>query len=423
MPRKKYAWSIDDPPEIAPHSLAKHRILREYVEEYIRVLTANPRTDCLRMTLVDGFAGGGIYRDPSSHVSHPGSPTILLDAVRTAEAAVNAMRSKPFRVDASYFLVDRDPSALACLREVLRRRPGWDTERESVHVLDGSFEDHLPNIIQSIRSRGRAGRSIFVLDQYGYTAAPADLLRRIFNTLPNAEVFLTVAIGWAATYLPDLRTAAAQLGIPQDFLSLVASHGEDGPRVDDMPTLFRLQVLLREVFATAAGSRYYTPFFIVSRKSNRAYWFLHMANNARANDVVKTLHWRVENHFEHFGGPGLAMLGYDPKRDHALIGQQRFGFDDPARERTRSALVSSLAGHFAAQNASGVRFDRLFEQLCNDTPATKAMLGTAVRELCVEGELEKTGGRGEKREPATFPKDDDDIRLARQPSLFRRRKS
>ena len=36
---KGYNWGGDAPPEISPHSLAKHRILKEYVETYIQVLT------------------------------------------------------------------------------------------------------------------------------------------------------------------------------------------------------------------------------------------------------------------------------------------------------------------------------------------------------------------------------------------------
>ena len=82
MPRKDYEWDFAEPPPIGPHSLAKHRILREYVEEYVRVLTSNPRIDRLVLNLVDGFAGGGLYVDHAAPtIIHPGSPQILLDAV------------------------------------------------------------------------------------------------------------------------------------------------------------------------------------------------------------------------------------------------------------------------------------------------------------------------------------------------------
>src|SRR5690606_5526842 len=95
MPRKEYGWANGTIPAIAPHSLAKHRILREYVQRYIHVLTARPGTEVLRLTLVDGFAGGGEYLGSEGRILHPGSPQILIDAVRTAEASVNANRNKP----------------------------------------------------------------------------------------------------------------------------------------------------------------------------------------------------------------------------------------------------------------------------------------------------------------------------------------
>jgi len=419
MPRKEYVWSFADPPSIAPHTLAKHRILREYVQSYIRILTANPRTDRFLLNVVDGFAGGGIYVDPTTRLTCPGSPTILLDAVRAAEAAANSSRAKPLHIDARYFFIDRNASAVACLRQVLALRETWAGETERVHVIPGAFEGQLDGVIASITSRGRAHRSIFVLDQYGYTAAPPTLLRRIFDKLPNAEVFLTLAVGWAVAYLPDVRAAAEKMGIEKEVLDRLGEGSDDGLPIDDAeirPKLQRLQTVLKDVFTTQIGSTYFTPFFIVSRESNRSYWFLHMANSPRANDVVKALHWTIENHFEHYGGPGLAMLGYDPDKDPEVTGQLPlpFRFDDQARARTHKSLVEVLGRRIASTSPDGVAFDHLFAQVCNETPATRAMLAGAVRDLCIAGELEKRGGEGEQRAPATAPKPDDIIRPARQ---------
>jgi three-Cys-motif partner protein len=419
MPRKEYVWSFNDPPPIAPHTLAKHRILREYVQSYIRILTANPKIDRLLLNLVDGFAGGGIYVDPSTGLTYPGSPTILLDGVRAAEVAANHNRAKPLQIDARYFFIDHSPSAIACLRHVLSLRDGAAGEAQRVRIVEGAFEERLDAVVASITSRGHAHRAIFVLDQYGYTAAPPSLLRRIFDRLPNAEVFLTLAVGWAVAYLPDVRAAAEKMGIAGAVLDRLG-EGQDGEvRVDDAeiaPRLQQLQIALKDVFTTQIGSTYFTPFFIVSRESNRSYWFLHMANSPRAHDVVKALHWDVENHFEHYGGAGLAMLGYDPDKDPAVTGQMSlpFRFDDPARTRTHTSLVDSLGRHIASMAPQGIAFDHLFAQVCNETPATKAMLGTAVHELCRVGELEKLGASGESRATTTAPKADDIIRVARQ---------
>ena len=64
MTHEHHHWRIgEDPPLIRPHSLAKHRVLQAYLESYVATLTKNPRQDRLRLTLVDGFAGGGRYLD------------------------------------------------------------------------------------------------------------------------------------------------------------------------------------------------------------------------------------------------------------------------------------------------------------------------------------------------------------------------
>jgi three-Cys-motif partner protein len=420
MPRNEYPWSIDDPPSLAPHSLAKHRILRRYIETYIRVLTANPRTDILRLYLVDGFAGGSIYVDPKTNISQPGSPTILLDAVRCAEAAANLVRAKPLRVDARFFFIDDDPAAISCLNAVLKKRDTWPVEREQVNVIPGKFEDHLGDVIRKISgSRGTAKRTIFVLDLYGYTAAPPVLLRSIFEMLPRAEVFLTLAVGWAAAYLRDLRTVAEKLGIARDVLDRLAADGDAGPSLDEpgvRPTLMKLQILLKDVFTTEIGTTCYTPFFIVSRESNRCYWFLHMANSPRANDVVKALHWEVENHFDHFGGEGLGMLGYDPAKDPDVTGQPLlpFCFDGAAQTRTRSALARTLSARINANFPDGVSLDNLYAHICNETPADQTLLSDIVRDLCSEGELQKCGAEGERRAPSTPLRGNDIIRVSAQ---------
>lgn len=66
MPLKHYTWDKGHIPTIEEHSLAKHRILREYVLDYIRILTSDPRRERLHLDIIDGFAGGGTYALPKS---------------------------------------------------------------------------------------------------------------------------------------------------------------------------------------------------------------------------------------------------------------------------------------------------------------------------------------------------------------------
>jgi hypothetical protein len=69
----------------------------------VATLTQNVKIDHLALTVIDGFAGGNIYLDPKGR-DLPGSPSIIMNAIREAERVANEKRTKKFRVKDDYFL-------------------------------------------------------------------------------------------------------------------------------------------------------------------------------------------------------------------------------------------------------------------------------------------------------------------------------
>lgn len=115
MTKKQYDWKIGAAfPKVGPHSLAKHRILRRYIERYIEIVTATSRQEQLSITFVDGYAGGGRYA--SERETIVGSPLIFLEAVAAAEGKLNATRPKGFRINATYIFIDKNPAHTEFLR-------------------------------------------------------------------------------------------------------------------------------------------------------------------------------------------------------------------------------------------------------------------------------------------------------------------
>lgn len=285
MPKKPYSWKHGNVPLIGDHSIAKHRILREYVDAYVEVLTRNPRIERLRLTIVDGFAGGCIYRRHDSHDPHLGSPAILIESTSTARERVNSSRRKPVHLESNFVFVEKDPEVAAVLGQTLEHHVLHRHAGTKPVLLIGAFEEQLDAIIQQIKSIGRAHRAIFVLDQYGYTAVPLPLLQKIFQNLPNAEVFLTVATGWISAYLQNTSDATQVLrdrmgvrfGATDDEIDAKLVVGDGDSRI----RLRVVQRLLHDAFKLQAGAKYFTPFFIFSRESNRPYWFLHLACSHR----------------------------------------------------------------------------------------------------------------------------------------------
>ena len=91
MAKKHYDWIPGDaPPVLGRHSLAKHTVLRRYLERYVAVLASRIVQDRLRLTLIDGFCGGGAYLHPDTNERLPGSPIIMLEAMQAAERVASA---------------------------------------------------------------------------------------------------------------------------------------------------------------------------------------------------------------------------------------------------------------------------------------------------------------------------------------------
>ncbi len=86
-----YHWGPGKPlPALGQHSIAKHDIYDNYVDRYISTLTKNHVQSQLKVTIVDGFCGGGLYDLDGATIS--GSPLRLIEAIEAARMTLTARR-------------------------------------------------------------------------------------------------------------------------------------------------------------------------------------------------------------------------------------------------------------------------------------------------------------------------------------------
>lgn len=417
MRTKPYIWTPgDEPPVIQPHSIAKHEVLAAYLEKYVEVVAANPAIESLKLTLVDGFAGGGLYTRWDSGDIHLGSPFIMLKSMRAAEARLNSSRRKKFSLDVQYFFVEKNQAAADYLKSALKKEAAGNEMERRIHVLSGTFEENLDQLIGFVRSRDRARRCIFVLDQYGYSDVPMRLLSKI-TRLPKAEVILTFATDWLIDYLSDSlesRQLRRRLGLDLrlDLRELKEDRPKEWRRI--------IEFALHGEIQGKSGARFYTPFFIVSQRAHRAYWLVHLSGHARARDVMVGLHWQKQNYFAHYGRPGLRMLGYDSSKDPQITGQfafPEFSFDKTAQKRTTAALLEEIP-QWLQYRREGIPFFELFADLTNETPASSEIMRSALGELAKRQEVEIIDPDTQKRRKSTRVRNKDLIRTPNQRLLF-----
>ena len=268
-----FRWSpAEAPPQIQAHSKAKLALVRSYLAKYIRRLGGERRRDIFKLDVVDGFAGGGTFTDGTTEIS--GSPIIMLEEAAKAETELNLDRAKPLIFDFAYYFVDKNQDHTNHLKNVLRKRQHDDSER--VFILTEEFSAACPKVIAAIKKRQpRAGRSIFLLDQFGWKDVPLGVMATIFEQLPTAEIILTISAGAMVNFLhrnPHLpQSAAALKGLTRAQIEdLIEAKGQAGGRGI-------AQRLLRDIIRTAVRAPFDAPFYVRPEKSHRAIWLLHLS--------------------------------------------------------------------------------------------------------------------------------------------------
>ena len=388
-----FVWHPSDPPPtIEQHSKAKLTVLRSYLHDYFDRLGTIPSRDEFRLDLIDGFAGGGTFLDRGEILS--GTPLIMLEETRAAQDRLNQNRTKLLRFDCKFHFVDINPNHTAHLRRVLDER-GYQVDGEEIVVHTSAFEDVADSLIADISHRQpRAGRSIFLLDQTGFSQVELALVSRILGRLPTAEVIMTFAADILTNFLaerPEIVRAVSPLGwTDSDIRDFIQLRNGDGGRA-------LVQRALRDRIRNATGATYDTPFFIRPHQSRRALWFLHLSRHPTARDVMIQCHWKNFNTFEHYGSGNFGMLGWDALSNYAEA-LPLFNFGDLDAEQLRQQLLASMPTElYALASDTPITVETMRNMLANSTAARFSDLDRTVLELAREREFDILNSNGRLR--------------------------
>ena len=290
------------------------------------------------------------------------------------------------------------------LQQVIANR-GYTVDNDKIIIKNASFEQEVDHIIELVKKRQpRAGRSIFLLDQTGFSQVPLSLVAKIFNRLPAAEVILTFAADALVNHLvenPQCVKMVAPLQLNDKMIeNLIQMRGGMGGRALIQRTL------LNQIMSTCSVS-YCTPFFIRPRKSRRALWIIHLSKHPIARDVMIQQHWKNNNTFEHYGSGDLNMLGWDALIEDGSI--PLFNFEEIDRQNMRDQLLESLAPELHnLASFEPVTVEAIRNQISNQTAAQFSDLDWCILALAKEGEFKILNSEGKIRSNSVtklLPKD------------------
>ena len=396
----KYEWVIGEEfPQIDEHSIVKLEILERYIEIYLRYLSNNPFQSNLKLNIIDGFSGGGIYKG-----NILGSPLRIKQTIENTKKIIKFEREQsncmPMSFDIDYRFIEKKKNTFDFLEYLLKE---YGLYCNKTKCILGEFTTYLDAIISETKEKTRSGRSIFILDQYGYADAPIKSIKKIFQELDSTEVILTFSIDSLIDYLSKENTKVLEnQGLTKNEIEKIFDEKDD----NDFSRA-KIQPILYKTIVEQVCAPFYTPFFIKSDVSNRAYWLFHFSTHPTARDEMMKLHWEKQNTFIHYGGEGLKMLiGYSGEYKNTLFRNEAYEFNDFAKERSIDTLSEEIPRMIHASKE--VTFEKLKNSIINETPVTENILRESLSNSLESGEIEiKSADRLSKRKKFTRIKKDD----------------
>lgn len=338
---------------------------------------ANPLMPQLKLTLVDGFAGGGSFLDENG-VTY-GSPLLLLKTVQDSIIHLNVTRTKTQRnVDANYHFVEINPSSFEYLRHLLKSE-GYASQFESnIFLHQKAFEDACKGIVAHTKRHKGGERALFLLDQYAYDDISFPTVRYIMNELKGAEVILTFNVDSLLTFLTDSK----EFHQITERIGLKEYIDWKGYSILKAQTRWREMIQRQIAYGIwrATGAKFMTLFFVTPQGHRPwSYWLVHLSNVYKANDVMKGVHWQHGNSFGHSLEPGLFQIGYQANHDEGVTGQKGLEFQEPAAfdDRLKEASINRLSELLPAlikKHPEGVPFMNLLESIANRTNANASLI-------------------------------------------------
>ncbi len=407
MVEKPYEWvngaTLDE------HSRRKHKILREYIFDYLTVRCKQPHRERFRFAIVDGFAGAGRYQ-----CGAPGSPLIFIEELKRAIEAVNTRRVLqslgPIEVECLLIFNDDSRDAIELLKahvapmlaDVAQSCPKLHLR---IEYLNEAFEAAYPSI-KAILEQGRYRSVLFNLDQCGHSHVKRRTILDIMHSYPAAEIFYTFVISSLLAFLqkdqPDrLRAQLDHIGISTNDIQAL------DVQMSRKDWLGAAEKIVFDTFGLCAP--YVSPFSINNPNGWR-YWLIHFANVYRARQVYNNILHDNASFQAHFGRSGLNMLSYDPCYEKGTL----YLFDNDGRSSAKNQLLGDIP-RLVTEAGDAISVLEFYESIYNVTPAHADDVHAAIIE---SPELEVITPTGGERRKANTIDISDVIKVKTQRSFF-----
>ena len=258
------------------HTLAKHGILKTYLEAWVAILSRSPFAT--ELLYVDGFAGPGEYRK-----GEPGSPIVALNSI------LDHSQSLPKSIRLRF--IEWDERRHAHLAQRLEQESARVPAGRSIIVeapIRGDCNAEIRKLIaQRKRDRQTLGPALFFLDQFGYSQVSMSLVCEIMAQ-DKCEIFSYLNSQRMNTFLSDRAKWAG----------ITRAYGDESwkPALE-MGGSARQEFLINtytDAIRTYANTDYVWRFAMFDSDNHLLHWLVFATNHPTGLEHMKKAMWKAD---------------------------------------------------------------------------------------------------------------------------------
>jgi three-Cys-motif partner protein len=259
---EKTIWPIE------PHTAAKHKILRKYLDAWYPILTTYNQ----RIVYVDGFSGPGLYTG-----GEPGSPIIALEAAITHRAKLKG--------ELVFFFIEESHDRANHLEGEIAKLT--IPKHFRVNVERGEFAAKLTEALDGLdKDRSQIAPTFVLIDPFGFSGIPSTLIQRLLSKA-KCEVLITFMVDSMNRWLEH-----PEEGVKAHIVEAFGTRNALAIAENAAGRTAALRDLYRKQLEKAAK---FVRYFELCNHNNRVVYYLFFAtNNPLGHLKMKEAMWTVD---------------------------------------------------------------------------------------------------------------------------------
>lgn len=258
---KETIWEID------PHTIAKHKILENYLKAWFPILCSrNPRVN-----YIDGFAGPGKYSKDEL-----GSPIIALEVAKNHTAKLAS--------EINFIFIEQDKKRAEHLESEIKVLEIPDNFK--THIVNGEFHNKTVQLLDYLDKDKKILAPTFAfVDPFGFSGIPFSVIERLL-AISRVEVFITFMVDSINRFIGDEKvgTHIVDLFGTKDVEEIIKTSAN---RTEDLRKLY--QKKLEE-------KAKYVRYFEMCDNNDRPIYYLFFGTNHELGLVrMKEAMWKVDD--------------------------------------------------------------------------------------------------------------------------------